>query len=307
MHYYLLPTLLILFLSSLNAQVDSSYSDFGGVVYLDSFVVTASKKGFNAEDFIRLVREDESFYQAFQNLRKHSYQSKNDIHFFDKKGNKKSWYTSKSIQNSDGDCRTMKFFEESHGGKYYKRKRKYRYYTSKLYDKLFFTKKKICRSTEKKQNKKKGISKHIAELKKLIFKPGEEVDVPLIGKKMAIFNQKMIKYYDYSIQSKTYDDGQDCYVFTAKVKSAYEKRKQDKTVIKFLETYFNKSDFQVVARKYRLFYNGALFDFDVTMEIKLATVNNQYIPEYISYDGNWDVPTKKREIGQFKILFTEFE
>ncbi len=296
-------------------QKDSSalssfnYADFGGVILMDSIVVSASQKGFQVEDFIQMVRKDESFYKAFRNIRFLSYSSKNEIALFSKKRKQKAKYESLITQLYDGSCRSMEIIQESATGNYYKRKRRLRYYTAKMYDQLFFTHGKVCQSKEENDDPpapKKSMQKHISELKKLIFTPGEKVDVPIIGKKTAIFSEKMAKYYDYSITSAVYGNGADCYVFSAVVKPRYQTKKEDKTVIKSLQTYFEKSNFQVVARTYQVKYYGALFDFNINMKIELKKVGDLYVPENIEYDGFWDVPAKKPEIAKFQATFYDY-
>ncbi|MFK8103042.1 MAG: hypothetical protein AB8G15_10975 [Saprospiraceae bacterium] len=312
--FFYLQALLFLLLprTELIAQTDTSYSDFGGIIYLDSFVVTASRKGFSVDDFIKMVQEDESFYQSFKNLRFASYTSDNDIQFFDKKGKLKTSYSNQIRQQVDAEkCRTMEIMTEKTNGKFFKKQRKnkprrYKFFTAKMYDRLFFTNGRVCETKGKAEKQPRGMAKYIAELKKLIFKPGSKAKVPLIGKKMEIFSPKMAKYYDYHIQSKKYKGKIDCYVFQVIIKPEYRQRKKGKTVIKFLETYFDRTNFQVIARNYQLNYNSALFDFNVKMEIELTKWKDKYIPHHIYYDGFWDVPLKKRETGKFTIDFYNF-
>lgn len=288
------------------AQKDTSeYVPISAFIDLDSFVVTATRKGFDVEDFIELVRKDDSFFRAFHNLRFVDATFKNDIQLFDKKGKVKASYQSTSKQTSDGRCREMQNFEEQITGNYFKRKKKYRYYTAQLYDRVFFTNGRVCENPNATtwQAGKSGIEKHISELKKLIFSPGEKADVPLIGNKTAIFEPKMRKYYNYSIASKQYLTGADCYVFTAKVKEEYQEKKEGKTIIKYLETYFEKETFQVLARNYQLAASTTFYDFDVTMRVKLTKVGDKYFPETVEYDGQWDIPLKKPEIAVFKAQF----
>ena len=93
------------------------YDGIVRVIYLDSFVVTAQQKGFSTEEFIQLVQEDKSFYQAFRNLRFVNYVADNEIRFYDKKGREKTYYFSKTRQNSDGRCRSMEVLEKKNRGK----------------------------------------------------------------------------------------------------------------------------------------------------------------------------------------------
>lgn len=279
-------------------------------VELDSLVVTATRKGFDVNDFVEMVKTDESFYIAFQNIRRLSYSSENDIKMFSKKGKLKASYQSTIQQTSDGTCRSMETIDPIVTGKFYKRKKQYRYYTAKMYDRLFFTHGKVCSpkpsqpSGTPSSKNLKGMAKHVNELKKLIFFPGQKADVPFIGKKTAIFEEKMAKFYDFSITSRKYNSEIDCYVFLAKVKPNVRK---GKTVIKHMETFFDKNTFQVIGRNYHLKHSGAMFDFDVKMDIKLKKVADKYVPEFIDYDGNWDVPAKRREISKFGIKFYNYE
>ncbi len=303
--------LFLLFLSQISfGQRDTiEFSTFS--IQLDSLVVTATRKGFDVDDFIKMVQEDESFYQAFRNIRTMTYTSDNDIKMFSKKGAVKASLNNTIQQTSDGRCRTMENLHPITTGKYYKRKNKIRYYTAKMHDRLFFTYGEVCESERIEDQagyddskNLTGMSKHINELKKLIFYPGQKADVPFIGKKTAIFEEKMAKYYDFSISSKIYKSEIDCYVFLAKVK---EGTKQDQTVIKYMETFFDKNTFQVIARNYHLAHSGAMFDFDVKMDISLKTVGEKYVPEFISYDGQWDVPFNKPEISKFNISFYNYK
>ncbi|MFT5167855.1 MAG: hypothetical protein ACI8P3_003093 [Saprospiraceae bacterium] len=300
---------------SLQAQKDSSshsiydFGDFGGVVLMDSIVVSATRTGFDVQDFIKIVREDESFYSAFRNMRTRSYSSDNEIIMFSNKGTQKAKFYSQIKQYSDDTCRTMEVLNETVTGNFYKKKHKLRYYTAKLFDQLFFTHGKVCEtgSSDDPPAPKKNMEKHISELKKLIFSPGEKADIPLIGKKTEIFSEKMEKYYDFSISSEKYNEGIDCYVFAAVIKPEYQTKKEDKTVIKSLYTYFDKSNFQVVARTYQLKYYGTLFDFNVNMKIELRKFGELYVPEYLEYDGFWDIPAKKPEIAKFHARFYDYK
>ncbi|MGK0363797.1 MAG: hypothetical protein ACI85O_000850 [Saprospiraceae bacterium] len=288
-----------------NAQTDSLYEYFGGVIYLDSMTVTASRSGFDVSDFIDKVETDNSFYQSFKNTRHLSYSTENQIFIKNDKNKLKADYYSKTKQISDGNCREMIVDEEKVNGNFYKKKKEYRYYTAKLFDRVFHTHDKVCEDEKEDADKESpsGMEKHYQELKKLIFSPGQEANVPLIGKKTAIFTEDMRPYYTFSIRSKNYLDGTECYVFTATVRPDF---KEDKTVIKYLETWFRKDNFQITARNYRLKYFSLLFDFEVEMKVKLTKIGSLFVPEKIDYKGFFDIPLKKAEYGEFSVRLYDF-
>ena len=174
---------------------------------MDSFIVTASKQGFNVADFIDIVQKDESFFKAFHNLRFQAHVSDNKVEVFSRKRRIKAANYHQTKQVMEGNCRSMVYLDEKIIGNYFKNKkqRKHRYYTAKMHDQVFLTEGKVCgepNSPSIDNQKLSGIQKHINELKKLIFQPGKEVDVPFIGYKTAIFKQKMLKYYDFSYHFK---------------------------------------------------------------------------------------------------------
>ncbi len=110
------------------AQTDTSYYDISAFIKMDSIVVSATRGGFDAEDFIQMVQEDSSFYTAFRNLRFNKYTSTNDIRFFDKKGTKAASYYSDTQQKMDGNCRTMTYQNKQVTGDYYKNNKDYRWW-----------------------------------------------------------------------------------------------------------------------------------------------------------------------------------
>ena len=286
------------------ASIDSSHYSIAGNIYLDSIVISAVRSGFDIDDFIQIIREDNSFYQAFHRLRSLSYDFDHSIYFFNKKNSIFASYKGLHHQSYKKSCRSMQIIHKQVTGKYYKRK-EFRFYTSKLFSKLFYTKDTICNSYNAQlisKNSKSNEQKQISRLKTLIFNPGESVNVPLIGDKLAIFSGKMIDYYDMSIEYENYLDSIPCFVFKIKLKDKY-KNQPKKTVIKYLYTYIGKKNNQIIARKYQLAYKNFLYDFDVTMDIQLQQLHNEYVPMYIKYDGNWHIFTKKREKSIFEVYF----
>jgi hypothetical protein len=313
--YIFLAVILCSLTQVLTAQqqdsTDSYTEGIAAVVFLDSFVVTAQRKGFNVHDFIDLVETDQSFYQAFRNLRFVNYRAKNRVQFFNKKGYSIALYQSNTQQYSDGRCRWMDTQKEHYGGEYLEKDEELEYYTSKLFERVFFTRDTICDdptntgiSTDENA---RGMQKHYQSLKRLVFQPGQPVEVPFIGKKMAVFSPDMMKYYDYSITSTLFRGHRDCYLFTLKVKPEYQHKKEKRTVVKYMETYFDKETFTVVGRNYRLAYDGLFFAFEVDMSIELDVIGDKYLPQHIVYDGWWDIPLKKREIGQFEVVFENYK
>lgn len=298
--------------STLIAQ-DTSAIDadkIAAVVVLDSFIVTADRKGFEVRDFIRYVMEDKSFYKAFKNLRSSNFHARNEMTFYKKSGKTKAHYQSDIQQIYDASCREMEVMNEVTTGKFYKRNGAYNFYTAKLYDRVFFTHGQVCQSNDSNnfttQKNKKGVEKNLAQLKKLIFEPGHRVDVPIIGRRTAIFEPHMLPEYEYAIISGELS-GVDCYIFIVDVKPNVEKYSPGKTVIKHMETYFEKETFQVMGRNYHLSYEGIAFSFDVKMEIKLTQKNGKYLPLIINYDGEWSVPFQKKENGTFRFEVLNFE
>jgi hypothetical protein len=293
------------------SQADSSVTRaVAAVVQLDSVVITATRKGFDVEDFIRLVQEDESLYEAFRNLRTASYRFTTEMYFYDKHDKQEAEYYSKAEQVSDGRCREMSLLEEKFSDRFTKgRKEKYRYYTFNLYDRVFLTHGRVCEQSpsalDMQEHDDDRMEDHISELKRLIFTPGRRVNVPLIGRKTELFSERMLDYYDFHIRSDTLH-GVPVYVFAAEVRKDFAD-KENKTVFKKLVTYFSKEDFQVVARNYRLSHNTVLYMFDVEMSVDLVLKGTAYYPARVTYSGTWNIPFKRRETGYFKVILAGFE
>lgn len=292
---------------SMSAQTDP-YEGLMEAIWLDSMTITAKKMGFDVNNFIEMVREDTSFYQAFKNLRLISHNAKHDQEFFNEKGKSIDFYTAKTLLLPSGNCKEIQFISKETSKTYNKKNGELKYLTAKLYEKVFLPSGKICTNanTETSNKKNEGIiDYYYEELKRFIFQPGEKANIPLIGNKTALFSEKMKKYYHYKIASKNYSDGTPCYVFTIKVKDEYSERKSGKTIIKFMETYFSRKDFRVMGREYEVEYPGPFFSFNILVNVNLDYLgNNQYIPQMVNYSGKWDIPGRKQEIGKFKMELT---
>jgi len=292
----------------LTAQsMDSAY--IAAHVQLDSVLIVAQKSGFDVADFIRLVQEDKTYAEAFQRLRLLSWRGEHDMVFYPKKKGSSVTYRSKSRQTVIDGCRSMTLSNVQASRNFFHRDSSYRFLTAELYDRVFFTHGVVCadqRTPAVQSGEAKGLDKYYRELKKFIFEPGTELDLPFIGGKTAIFSPDLLPYYDIAIRGDSSSDGRPCYVFSMKIKPAFEERKKDRTMVKFLETSFARGSLQVLERRYSLVYAGIGFDFDVDMHVVLARHQGLYYPREVRYSGIWDIPLKPRESGEFKAVFTPF-
>jgi hypothetical protein len=295
--------MLIGFLSNPIFGQKDPYEGLLEAIWLDSMTITAKKMGFDIDNFIDLVVTDTSFYQAFKNLRIIKHKANHHEEFFNEKGKLIDYYKATTQLEEADNCLMIKYLLKEKSGNYVKKNGDRKYLTATLYERVFLPQGKICFiETNKESNTKKEgiIDYYYGELKQFIFQPGEKANIPLIGNKTALFSEKMRKFYHYGISSKNYLDGTPCYVFTIKVKDEFQDKKSGKTVVKFMETYFSKRDFQVMGRKYEVVYSGLFFSFDINVSVDLKIIGeNNYIPQRVSYEGNWDLPGRKKETGKF--------
>ena len=287
---FLLP-----FSSGINAQVVKS-------VMLDSMTVVAVSKGFNVTDFIEMVKSDTSFLRGFRNLRNNSHQVNGTMTVYGKKNKVVATRTRKAMQTVTDRRRYVTSQDEKVTGDFYKRKGDPETYTAEIFDEVFFYKDTIPVDREiisQQTDPQNENSSHINQLKKLVFNPGAEIDgVPVIGKRMAIFEDHMVPFYDYRISTALWQDTVSCYVFSCISKPDAG----DRTVVKSLNTWFDRRTFAIVYRDYQLVYSGLLFDFDVNMKIVMDD-SPMLHPKNISYKGFWDVPLKKKEKVDFDLNF----
>jgi hypothetical protein len=198
----------------------------------------------------------------------------------------------------------MEVVEEKTTGDFYTRKGGYNYYTAELYAYLFFTKGTVCNDHDVvagalADRGRGSLERSKWQLKQLIFNPGSKVrGVPLMGDRAAIFEPDEQKKYDFRLSSEEYE-GQECYLFRAVPKEAYK----DNVVYNELATWFRKSDYSIVARNYSLSYHTPVYDFDVSMKVRLTNAQGKLLPASISYNGNWHAVTKGRERATFTATF----
>lgn len=281
-------------------------------IQLDSVMVQAVKGGFKVDDFIELVQNDSSFYKSFKNLHFYPYKFKTSLVVFNRDEQEKATLYREATHHVQDTKEWTEITKETTTGPIYKRNKEFKYYTAELLDYTFFPKdtgfaSNIVNNGPAKNRKKDENSDNYDRLKTLIFNPGSEVSgVPLIGKKLAIFDDDMSRYYDYFINAETYQDTIKCYKFICRAKQDANLKSSNKAVIKELISWFDRKTFNIVKRKYILSYSSVLFDFDVTMEINLTQINRALVPVMNSYKGSWDIPFRKPEIVGFTMYFSDF-
>lgn len=286
--------LVVLFPFRLHAQVVKS-------VTLNPVMVEAVSKGFSVADFIEMVKSDTSFLRGFRNLRNSSHQVQGNMIVYGKKRNVKATRNRTATQQVSHGKRWISSMKETTTGDFYDRHEIPETYTAEIFDDVFFYKDTVpVVSVHTPVSTTSGNDSNIEKLKKLIFNPGANIEgVPIVGKRMAIFDDDLARYYDYHITTETYQDSIPCYLFSCKAKPDAG----DKAVVKTLNTWFDRRSFNIVYRDYRLQYSGLLFDFDVTMKIVMDTFNGVLYPAAIDYKGFWDVPLKRQETIDFDLRF----
>lgn len=289
-----------------------SAQDVERIIQLDSVMVQAVKGGFNISDFIELVKNDSSFYMSFQNLHYYPFKFTTNLVAQNKKHKEKGTLYRKAVHQVQANKEWTEITEEKTTGLIYKKNKSFNYYTAELLDYTFFSKDTGNISNKVSGNNKQGkktkqSNENYERLKVMMFNPGTEVEgVPLVGKKMAIFDPEMSQYYDYFINADVYQDSIKCYKFICRAKGNDTNRADNHTVIKELISWFDRRTFNVVKRKYHLSYSSVVFDFDVSIEVNLVDKNGILVPVYNSYDGYWDIPFRKPEVIKFTMDFTDF-
>ena len=270
-------------------------------IQLDTLTIFAQNE-FDTKTFIQRIKDDTTFYQAFKNLRYYPHKAMGDLWVYNKREKEKATEKISVTQHLAEPYMWQDRKTISSSGKLRTKKGKYRFTTAEIYYDIFFPSDTIPVSTEIPNVKEESIgkskkSKYIHDLKLMMFNPGEDISgVPIVGKKMSIFDNDMIEFYDYKVSIINFN-GMECYQFSCIAKP---ERKEYKTVIKYLTTVFNKETMAVLNRQYSMRYKSILFQFDVKIDVKNEMKNGIIIPLSISYTGYWDIPFKTQE----KIAFT---
>lgn len=297
---------LILFSSVQHAFAQDTAIIIGNKVITLSTVVLDNK--LNVPAFIQKIKSDTSFYKAFRNLHIINFSAINDIRMLDKKGGLNASLHSLTKQSIANGCRTMQTISEESTGDMYNDAKEFNYYTANMYASLFFTKGRVCGETNIVNGKefstegKSGMDKHKEQLKMLFFNPGKKINgLPFMSSKTAIYDDDLADKYDMDIDWERVNNI-NCYVFRQKVK----KGKEGEVVVDEMNTWFNDSTFDVVARNYSLSYDAGVYDFKVNMEVQMVTFGKLTVPALIRYTGNWKAIFKKRERGVFTATLSNF-
>ena len=270
-------------------------------IQLDTLTIFAANE-FDIKTFIQRIKDDTTFYQAFKNLRYYPHKALGDLWVYNKREKEKATEKISVTQYLDESYMWQDRKTISSSGKLRTKKGKYRFTTAEVYYDIFFPSDTIPVSTEITDVKEESFeknkkSKYIHDLKLMMFNPGEDISgVPIVGKKMSIFDNDMVEFYDYKVSIITFN-GIECYQFSCIAKPEC---KEHKTVIKYLATVFNKENMAVLNRQYLMRYKSILFQFDVKINVRNEMSNGIITPLSISYTGYWDIPFKTQE----KIAFT---
>lgn len=294
--------LLVLFILSYSHS--SIAQDVAKIVILEGVNIQAVEDDFDTDAFIDKVKSDSTFYLAFKALNYYPAVYKGWLKAYKRGEVEKGHVIREAERFREDDWMWVEIIQEDFKGKIKKKNGEYKYLTAETWDEVFFpqVKQKVSMHMAKDFDKVKGQSKaekHKMEVKQMMFNPGNEVDgVPLIGKKMGIFEEDMHEYYDYSVYSAYYKDSIQCLVFTAEALPEFRK---GKTVIKSLTTYFNQETFEVMQREVFLSYSSLPIDFDIYIKVENQLVKDVLLPENIYYKGFFDVPFMKKEEVEFKL------
>ena len=288
------------------SEMDSLlWQEISALVYLDSVTISPEVISIDVDSFVRLMLLDESFYDAFLNLRLHGHEFEHLIHYKSKKGEVKDYYTGIHIQEMDSLCRTMKIELADSSPGYLNRKKEYNYLTSKIIDRVFYTHGNPCADPNHiKVAPSTKFEENIENLKTVVFKPGRDVEVPLVGDKLSIFSKKMRKYYNYTVHHIPYNNNFS-YIFEVDLKPEYANN-NNKTVIRKMTTYFDDKNFKVQAREYDLQYKTGIYSFDINIDVSLTKWDNIYLPKQVKYDGYWKIFGRKAERCSFNFIFSDY-
>lgn len=277
-------------------------------IQLAEFVVHRQAEGFDLEGFMTQVMEDTTFYHAFLNTRVQPHHVRSGLRVRNKDEEETASLHRSGHLVRDGKLAELVLDSVNETGRLRERDGDFRYLTAEMYDDVFFPKGRYTASNRigdrtLELDRSSRFEKYKSELKKFMFNPGQEIaSVPFIGDQLDIFDPAMVPYYDYKLDSD-YRNGRSCWVFTALARDSVNGRRadEDDTVIKRMVTWFDDGNMNVLAREYRLAHASMILDFDITMHVNNTVVDGELVPTLVSYEGDWDIPFKKRELVRFQL------
>ncbi len=280
-----------------------------GHITLDEVVIRAQSSGFDVPSFVRQVRTDTSFHKAFLNTRYHPHRvvSRLAVRGKEEREVARSFIRGRLVRSAAHATLVLDSVSES--GRLRDRRGRHRYLTAEMYGEVFFPK-----GTYKADNTVAGrklelerggrLERYKSELKKFMFDPGSEIaSVPFIGDKLALYDASMAPFYMHRIWSDE-RSGRSCWVFSS---DALPDADPDDTVIKEMNTWFDRESGLVVARTYRIAHRSFILDFDIRIAVENQVIGGQPVPVSVTYEGDWDIPFAKREIVRFDLLYSDWD
>ncbi len=305
---YVLPTSVMFaaMLAAAGTAAQEPGDSLPNVYQLGPVVIHGRAQGLDLEGFMEQVMKDTTFLHAFLNLRYYPHAVGSGLTVRGKGEKEQASIDREARLLREGPFARMPITMEREAGKLRDRKGNMRYLTAELYDDLFFPKGQWRADNSiaaYEQGSRAGgrIGRYKAELKKFMFNPGQEIaGLPLIGDKLAIFNEEMAPLYDFGI-GQSFRNGRPCWEFTAMAKDTVGAKtaRANATVIKSMRTWFDQQGMQVMAREYRIAHASLVMDFDISVQVENTLVNGTLVPASIRYEGDWDVPLRKRELVKF--------
>lgn len=305
--------LTLAFLPQLQARAQVDADTVTNVYQLGDLVIHGRAEGLNLEGFMRQVKEDTSFLHAFLNMRYFPHGVRSGLLVRNKGERETAMLYREGRLLRNGPHAKLQVDSISEGGKLRSRNGEMRYLTAELYDDLFWPqgpwRAGNSGATYLQGQRGSGrIGKYKDQLKKFMFNPGQEIaGLPFIGDKLALFDPVMTPYYVFNIGA-SYRNGHTCWQFSAVAKDSLNggRASGDATVIKSMHTWFDQSSMQVIAREYRIANASLILDFDISILVDNALVGGELVPTFIRYDGDWDIPFKKRELVRFWLAMTDW-
>ena len=296
------------------ARAQTEVDTIMNVIQLGDLVVRAQGGGFDVEGFVSQVMEDTTFYHAFLNTKFHAHTVKSGLRVRDRKSRETAGLYREGRLVRMGEMAELVLDSTQEFGKLRAKDGSLRFLTAEMYEDVFFPKGR-WRASNRIATRQQEISrasrfdKYKSELKKFMFNPGQEIaSVPFIGDKLDIFDSTMTSLYAFSVDDD-FRGGRPCWAFTALARDTVNGREadEDDTVIKRMVTWFDQSTMQVLAREYRIKHASILLDFDITIKVENALVGGDLVPMDVRYEGDWDIPFKKRELVRFYLRYSDWQ